>query len=34
MMALLLLGIMEGGRIFSAYVELQHVARDRRGSLL
>lgn len=28
MMALLLLGIMEGGRIFSAYVELQHVARD------
>jgi len=27
-LALLLLGIMEGGRIFTAYVELQHVARD------
>lgn len=27
-LALLLLGIMEGGRIFSAYVELQHVARE------
>lgn len=27
-LAFLLLGIMEGGRIFSSYVELQHVARD------
>jgi hypothetical protein len=27
-LTLLLLGIMEGGRIFSAYVELQHVARE------
>lgn len=27
-LALLLLGIMEGGRIFSSYVELQHVARE------
>jgi len=27
-LAFLLLGIMEGGRIFSSYVELQHVARE------